>query len=42
MDVHVAGRGIALGEGQKRAVPEEVCSCELLATHAPRVGGMRA
>lgn len=33
--VYAPDRGIALGEGHLRAVPEEVCRCELLAIHAP-------
>lgn len=35
VDVFAPGKGIALGKGQQRAVPEEDCGCELLAADAP-------
>lgn len=40
VDVCASRRGVALGEGQQRAVPEEVG--ELMAANAPAAGGISA
>lgn len=42
VDVYALGRAVAMGEGQRRTVPEEVCSYEPSAAHALAAGGMSA